>query len=225
MRLQLTPDAPAAAAEAWLPVATRYRLTTQIDLAGIELALAASAQDRRSRCVHVAAESLAAAGFVSAVRARLQAAPEAAARLWIEIAEVSLERLPPRLRSAGTVWRRYGARVGIEHAGAALRSLARLPELELDYVKVDAAFVRGLAGDAAQRERALGLVALAHEMGALVIAEGVDERPDLNALWALGFDGATGHAATRALRAPDEGATDAVEPVNSMTIATLPSAA
>lgn len=225
MRLQLTPGEPAAAAEAWLPVATRYRLTTQIDLAGIELALAAAAQDRRSRCVHVAAESLAAAGFLSAVRARLQAAPEAAARLWIEIAEVSLERLPPRLRSAGTVWRRCGARVGIEHAGAALRSLARLPELELDYVKVDAAFVRGLAGDAAQRERALGLVALAHEMGALVIAEGVDERPDLDALWALGFDGATGRAATRALRAPDEGATDAVEPVNSMTIATLPSAA
>lgn len=197
MRLRLQVQEPPAPAEAWLAVATRYRLTTQIDLVGVELALAACAQDGRPRCVHVASESLAAAGFVSAVRARLQAAPQAAALLWIEIAEVSLERLPPRLRNAGTVWRRCGARVGIEHAGLALRKLLRLSELEVDYVKVDADFVRGIAGSAEQRERAQGLVAFVHEMGAQVIAEGVDEEADLHALWALGFDGATGAAASR----------------------------
>ena len=197
MRLQLRADGPFEPAESWLPVATRYRLMTQIDLAGLELALAASAADGRARCVHVAAESLATAGFVSAVRARLEAVPEAAARLWIEIAEVSFERLPPRLRNAGTVWRRCGAHVGIEHAGAALRSLVRLSDLDLDYVKVDAAFVQGLADDAAQRERALGLTAFVHELGARVIAEGADDEADLDALWALGFDGATGRAASR----------------------------
>lgn len=198
MRLRLQPEGPFEPAEAWLGVATRYRLMTQIDLVGLELALAACAADGQARCVHVAAESLATAGFVSAVRSRLEAAPEAAAQLWIEIAEVSFERLPPRLRNAGTVWRRCGARVGIEHAGAALRSLVRLSELELDYVKVDRSFVRGLAGDAAQRERALGLVAFVHELGARVIAEGADDAADLEALWALGFDGATGQAAAQA---------------------------
>jgi EAL domain-containing protein (putative c-di-GMP-specific phosphodiesterase class I) len=197
MRLQLRADGPFEPAEAWLPVATRYRLMTQIDLAGLELALAAIAADGQARCVHVAAESLVTAGFVSAVRARLEAAPDAATRLWIEIAEVSFERLPPRLRNAGTVWRRCGAHLGIEHAGAALRSLVRLSDLDLDYVKVDASFVRGLAADAAQRERALGLTAFAHELGARVIAEGADNDADLDALWALGFDGATGQAASR----------------------------
>lgn len=197
MRLRLSPGQPLAPAQAWLPVAMRYRLTTQIELAGIEMALAASARDGLSRCVHVAAESLSAAGFVSAVRSRLQATPQAAALLWIEIAEVSLERLPPRLRNAGTVWQRCGARVGIEHAGAALLSLVRLSELELDYVKVASDFVRGVAEHAVQRERVQGLVAFVHEMGARVIAEGVDEQADLDALWALGFDGATGRLAGR----------------------------
>lgn len=196
MRLQLEAGRGYEPAEAWLAVATRYRLMTQIDLAALELALAASAADGRQRCVHVSAESLAAAGFVSAVRARLEAAPVAATRLCIEIAEVSFERLPPRLRNAGTVWRRCGTRVGIEHAGAALRSLVRLGELELDYVKVDASFVRGLATSAEQRERAQGLVAFVHAFGARVIAEGVDREDDLQGLWALGFDGATGRAAT-----------------------------
>jgi EAL domain-containing protein (putative c-di-GMP-specific phosphodiesterase class I)/GGDEF domain-containing protein len=199
MRLRLSEGGDHEPAEVWLAVAARYRLLTQIDLAGLELALAASAADGQGRCIHVAAESLATAGFVSAVRARLEAAPEAASRLWIEIAEVSFERLPPRLRNAGTVWRRCGARVGIEHAGAALRSLVRLGELDLDYVKVDPSFVQGLAGDAEQRERARGLVAFVHEFGARVIAEGADDDADLAALWALGFDGATGRAATRQL--------------------------
>lgn len=184
-------------ATTWLAVASRYRLMTQIDLAGIELALAACAADGTSRCVHVSAESLAAAGFVSAVRSRLEAAQAAAARLCIEISEVSFERLPPRLRNAGTVWRRCGARVGVEHAGAALRSLVRVGELDLDYVKVDPGFVHGIGHDAPQRERARGLVAFVHEMGARVIAEGVDDGDDLQALWELGFDGATGKAATR----------------------------
>ena len=197
MRLRLLPGGDFEPAETWLAVASRYRLMTQIDLAGLELALTASAADGVGRCVHVAAESLATAGFVSAVRSRLEASPEAAARLWIEIAEVSFERLPPRLRNAGTVWRRCGARVGIEHAGAALRSLVRLGELDLDYVKVDAGFVRGLSVDGEQRERARGLVAFVHEFGARVIAEGVDDEGDLKALWDLGFDGATGQAATR----------------------------
>ena len=197
MRLQLTPGGAYEPAERWLPVALRYRLMTQIDLAGLELALQACAADGQGRCIHVAAESLATAGFVSAVRSRLEALPEAASHLWIEIAEVSFERLPPRLRNAGTVWRRCGARVGIEHAGAALRSLVRLGDLDLDYVKVDGGFVQGLAADAEQRERARGLVAFVHEFGARVIAEGADDEADLAALWQLGFDGATGQAATR----------------------------
>ena len=205
MRLRLRADGPFEPADGWLAAASRHRLMTQIDLAALELALRACAADGLGRCVHVAAESLSTAGFVSAVRARLEQSPEAAARLWIEIAEVSFERLPPQLRNAGTVWRRAGARVGIEHAGAALRSLLGLGTLEVDYVKVDASFVTGVAEDLAQAERARALVALVHEMGARVFAEGADAAADLDALWALGFDGATGCAATqRYAAAPDQ---------------------
>lgn len=197
MRLRLAADGGYEPAERWLDMATRSRLMTQIDLAALELALMAIAADDQPRCVHVSAQSLGTAGFVSAVRTRLEAAPAAAAQLWIEIAELSFETLPPRVRNAGTVWRRCGARVGIEHAGAALRSLLRLGELDLDYVKVDAGYVHGVAGDVRQRERAQALVAFTHEMGARVIAEGVDDGADLAALWRLGFDGVTGQAATR----------------------------
>lgn len=183
-------------AERWLAAATQGRLMPQVDLAAIELALQASHADGHARGVHVASASLEAAEFVLAVQQRLEAAPEAAQRLWIEVDEVSLERLPSQLRQAATLWRRAGARVGIEHVGAAWRLLLRLQELRLDFVKLDPRFVRGLAFDERQRDWARALVGLAHDAGARAYAEGADADDDLAALWAMGFDGATGRAVT-----------------------------
>lgn len=201
LRLQLLPEGRFEPAESWLAAAAHYRLMTQIDLAALDLALAACGADGVPRCVHVAAESLATAGFVSAVRARLEATPAAAACLAIEIAELSFERLPPQLRNAGTVWRRCGAKVGIEHAGTGLRGLLRGGELDFDYVKLAASHVQGLAGDSARREQVQGLIALVHELRGRVYAEGADEDGELQQLWALGFDGATG-SAVRVSHAP-----------------------
>lgn len=196
LRVQLDPEGPFEPAERWLPLAARAHATARVDLAALDLALAACAADGTSRCVHVAAESVASPEFVDAVSQRLAASPQGAARLWIEISEGSIERLPARLRNVGATWRRHGVRVGVEHAGAALRGLVRLGELDLDYVKVDPAFIRGVAADPEQRDWARGLVAFVHEFGASVYAEGADDAADLAVVWDLGFDGATGRAVT-----------------------------
>ncbi|MFO1329378.1 MAG: EAL domain-containing protein [Rubrivivax sp.] len=196
LRLQPRAGGRFEPAERWLAAATQGRLMPQVDLAAIELALQASHADGRSRGVHVASASLEAAEFVLAVQQRLEAAPEAAQLLWIEVDEVSLERLPGQLRQAATLWRRAGARVGIEHVGAAWRLLLRLQELQLDFVKLDPRFVRGLAFDERQRDWARALVGLAHDTGARAYAEGADAEDDLAALWEMGFDGATGRAVT-----------------------------
>ncbi len=47
-----------------------------------------------------------------------------------------------------------------------------------------------------ERDTARAIVALAHSLGAMVIAEGVARAEDMSALWALGFDGLTGSAVT-----------------------------
>jgi EAL domain-containing protein (putative c-di-GMP-specific phosphodiesterase class I) len=76
-----------------------------------------------------------------------------------------------------------------------------LPALQasaVDYVKVDARHLRGVAQDEAVRGYAQSLVALIHGLGLLALAEGVAEAPDLALLWELGFDGATGPAVTLA---------------------------
>lgn len=203
LRLQWLTEGAFEPAARWLAVAAQGRLLPQVDLAAVDLALQAIAGDGVARCVHVSAESLATAGFVDALRLRLQHSPDATRLLWIEIAELSLARVPSALRNAVRVWRRCGARVCIEHAGATLRDWVRLGELEVDCVKIDGRFVQGLAADAEQRDWLRALVALIHECGTPVVAEGADRADDLQALWAIGFDGATGTAVTA--RHPAEG--------------------
>lgn len=195
LRVQLDVGGPFQAASRWLAMASRSRLLPVVDLAALDLALAAIANDARPRCVHVSASSLASPGFVGDVHQRLEAAAGACRGLWIDVAEgPSLERSLPRLREASAAWRRHGVHLGLEHAGASMQALPRLGSVGLDHLKVGARYVRGLAADAAVRQFAAGLVGLAHGMGWQVIAEGIDDLRDLEALWALGFDGATGPA-------------------------------
>jgi EAL domain-containing protein (putative c-di-GMP-specific phosphodiesterase class I) len=75
-----------------------------------------------------------------------------------------------------------------------MQGLAKLAGLGLGHVKIEARFVRGVATEAAVRDFALALVRLVHGMGALVIAEGVDDAGDWVALQQLGFDAVTGPA-------------------------------
>lgn len=199
LRVQLEPGGPFLVARRWLAMASRGRLLPQVDLAALDLALTAMANDGRPRCVHVSAASLASAGFVGEVQQRLEAAPRPVPQqLWIEVAEgPALERTLPRLREASAAWRRHGVHLGLEHAGASMVLLPRLGPVGLDHLKVDARFVRGIAADAPVRQFAAGLVGLAHGLRWKIIAEGVDDANDLQALWALGFDGATGPALAR----------------------------
>lgn len=199
LRVQIEPGGPFQVASRWLAMASRGRLLPAVDLAALDLALAAIANDGRARCVHVSAISVASAGFVGDVQRRLDAAGDAARGLWLAVAEgPSLERSMPRLREAAAAWRRHGLHLGLEHAGASMQSLPRLAAIGLDHIKIGARFLRGVSQEAAVREFAGALVAMAHGLGWKIIAEGIDDARDLAALWALGFDGATGRAVSAA---------------------------
>ena len=89
-----------------------------------------------------------------------------------------------------------GARFGLEHAGEQLSRIERLYEIGLDYVKLDARFVRGAGEDAAVRNFVRGTVAMVHALGMQVYAEGVASMDDVAALWDCGLDGVTGPAVT-----------------------------
>ena len=193
MRLQLDDDGDFEAAPSWLAMAVRCRLSDQVDLLALTLALQAIGSDGRPRAVNVAAASLAAEGFIGEVRQRLRADPSAASRLWIDVAEAAAWQ-PRRLQEAIDAWRGLGVRIGLEHAGARLRELPRLHALGIDYVRIDGALLQGVASQSALREMVRALAVLLRGMQLQVLAEAVHDKDDLALLWSLGFDGATGRA-------------------------------
>jgi diguanylate cyclase (GGDEF)-like protein len=201
LRVRLEADGPWLPAARWLALARRTRLLPQVDLTALDLALAAIAADGRPRAVHVASASLQLPGFVEQVGDRLATHPHEAAKVsleWVEGARAGSAG-PDRgaiaaLQAAAARWAPLGATLGVEHAGAAPQQLPALRAAGIRYVKVDPRHLRGAADDGAVRHYAQGLLTLIHGLGLQALAEGVADERTLQALWTLGFDGATGPA-------------------------------
>lgn len=194
LRMQLDPAGEFEAAADWLPMALRSGLIAQIDEAAVQLALEEIAQDRMDRGVNLSPVSLADSGFIPRLCAQLAAAPEAARHLWLEVPETAAVERFDLVRELCRQLRPLNARVGLEHAGEKLTRIEFLFEAGLDYVKLDASVVQGVAQDAARSAYVSATVSMLHGLGLLVYAEGVSESADVVALRQVGVDGVTGPA-------------------------------
>jgi diguanylate cyclase (GGDEF)-like protein len=194
LRLQLDPAGEFETAAQWLPMALRSGLISQIDEAAVVLALEQIAQDGQDRGVNISPASLADSGFVPRLRAHLAASPELAGHLWLEVAEVAAAERFELVRELCKQLRPLGARIGLEHAGERLARIEFLFEAGLDYIKLDASVVQGVAQDASRAAFVSATVSMLHGLGLLVYAEGVTESADIMALRQVGIDGATGPA-------------------------------
>jgi EAL domain-containing protein (putative c-di-GMP-specific phosphodiesterase class I)/GGDEF domain-containing protein len=192
LRVVLNEGGSSEPAARWLPLALRTQLTASLDAEALRLALAAIAADGRPRCVNLAGASLADADFVDGLREQLRHNPALARALWIELPEAAALEHPRRVMAFMHLMRPLGVHLGLEHAGARLKRLSALADLGLDYVKIDAAFTRGLAGNDAAQEFVRGLVRLLSGLGAGALAEGVAGADDAAALFACGVAGVTG---------------------------------
>lgn len=192
LRMGLGEQGELAPAAVWLPLAVRTGMVARVDRLAVTMALAAIDDDGAHRGVNVALASLQDPGFVPALRALVEERPEAASRLSIDVDESVLAMGMPGLAELCHQLRPLGVRVGIEHAGERAAQAQALLAIGLDYIKLRASFVTGVAGDSAQSALVRGTLAVFHGLGLMVYAEGVQQPQDLQSLWMLGVDGVTG---------------------------------
>jgi predicted signal transduction protein with EAL and GGDEF domain len=192
LQLRLDPEGDWLSAARWLPLAQRIRLTTEIDLFAVALALEASGRDGRPRCINLAPASLLDPAFLPSLRGQFGGAPQAARLLLLDLPEVAAVQNFELLVEAGRQLRPLGVQVGLEHAGAGLARIDRLYQAGRDYVKLDASVVRGVAGDAARVAFVRGTVIMLRSLTLKVYGEGVVEGLDAQALWDCELDGLTG---------------------------------
>lgn len=194
VRIQLEPQGDYAAASLWLPLALRTQTIAEVDLAGVRLALAEISRDGVALGLNLSLASVADPRFSAGLRELLAGAGDAARSLWLELPEAAAVQHQGLVREVCQLAHQFGARFGLEHAGEQLARIDRLYELGLDFIKLDARFVRGSAEDQATRSFVQGAVQMVHALGIAVYAEGVASPDDMAALWECGIDGVTGPA-------------------------------
>ncbi len=136
--------------------------------------------------------------FLSWVEQHLNTRSRAIPRLWIEIPEVVAFRHLENFKRLSARIKAHGGHMGIEHFGHQLAKLGQLHDVGLDYLKVDASFVRDVQNNPGNQTLLRTLCTIGHTLGVTMIAEGVSSGEEWEALKDLGLDGATGPGITLA---------------------------
>jgi diguanylate cyclase (GGDEF)-like protein/PAS domain S-box-containing protein len=159
--------------------------------------------------VNVSARQLGEPGFVQMLQQILDETQLDARALRIEVSEHDLSR-----GRADEATRRVleqalqlaGVRTHIDDFGTGASPLRLLHRFPGDAIKVSRALVAGIGHDAGAFEIVRAVVGLAHNLGLEVIADGVEQREQLDYLKVLGCEFAQGFHISAPLSAPEAGA-------------------
>ncbi|MFJ3101955.1 putative bifunctional diguanylate cyclase/phosphodiesterase [Streptomyces sp. NPDC086835] len=114
-------------------------------------------------------------GFAGAVAARLARHGVPAGALQLEITEHVLLEDPQRAADTLAGLADHGVKMSLDDFGTGYSSLVHLRRLPVSELKIDRSFVARLAVDAEDAEIVRCTVDLAHSLGLLVVAEGVED--------------------------------------------------
>jgi diguanylate cyclase (GGDEF)-like protein/PAS domain S-box-containing protein len=109
-------------------------------------------------------------------------------RLIVEVTESVLIGRPETVAAELAGLRGLGVSIAIDDFGTGFSSLSYLKQLPLDVIKVDKSFIDGLPGSRPDRAIVISTIALAHELGFVVVAEGVETEEQRDALRQHGAD-------------------------------------
>ena len=151
--------------------------------------------------VNVSPRQLADPGLPAQVEQVLTATGVEPSRLWLEITESMLISAEPTVDASISYLRSLGVRIGLDDFGTGQSSLGYLKRFPLDFVKIDQTLVAGLGVNEHDTAIVRATVELAHNLGLLVIAVGVENEEQLEALTFLGCDRAQGYLYAPALPA------------------------
>jgi diguanylate cyclase (GGDEF)-like protein/PAS domain S-box-containing protein len=156
--------------------------------------------------VNLSGRQLVGGGISRTVKAALHDAGLPAECLGLEVTETSLVEEGPggnRARAELQLLHEDGVRIAIDDFGTGFSSLAQLRSFPVDMIKVDRSFVQGVDEETKDAAITANLVTLAHALGVLAIAEGIESDSQLASLRGLGCDLAQGYLFARPMAADD----------------------
>jgi EAL domain-containing protein (putative c-di-GMP-specific phosphodiesterase class I) len=184
---------------AFIPAAERYHLIASIDrwvihAAFVSLACGTLSHGDTTRfAINLSGQSVGDESFLDYVLAEIDATGISPGRIFFEITETAAVGNLAKASQFIRVLKEMGFRFVLDDFGSGLSSFAYLKNLQVDFLKIDGAFVRDMIGSSVQR----ALVEAIHQIGQVMnirtIAESVEDRTTLEALREIGVDYAQGY--------------------------------
>ena len=126
--------------------------------------------------------------------------------LKLEITETGLITEPERVRQALERLRETGVECAVDDFGTGYSSLSYLSDFPVSTVKIDRSFVGQMGSHERQHTIVRATVALAHQLGLSVIAEGAEDWATVDTLKTIGCDVVQGFVYSRPIAAGEFGA-------------------
>jgi EAL domain-containing protein (putative c-di-GMP-specific phosphodiesterase class I)/GGDEF domain-containing protein len=200
-RLQLVEGGTWHPAGEFIAWATQLGLVSQLDHLVVEAAVKSLVKGAPPIGLNVSTSAMCNPEYAAHIQKLLKRHTEVASRLWLEVPEHGAFQNLPQFREFCALIKPLGCKLGVEHVGAQIGRLGELHDLNLDYIKVDASVIRDIDQNPGNKAFLKGICLIAHSIGLMTIAEGVQTAHEIAALPELGIDAMTGPAVK--MSAPD----------------------
>jgi len=192
VRLQLASDGKWFCAGEFITWADKLDLINRVDELVLQTAVNSLANGAMPIGLNISASAICNPAFIDAAMTSIKQQIQIADKLYFEVPEQSAFDHLPEFRKFCVAVKALGCKVGIEHVGTRISRLGELHDIGLDYIKIDASVIRDINKNEANKTLLRGLCMIAHSIGVIAIAEGVQNNDEINALKLLGIDGMTG---------------------------------
>jgi len=205
----------------FIPIAEKYNIMSEIDR-WVFASVADWLTEHQSRyCVprlliNLSGRSFVDSGFRDFVVERLERGDVNPEHVAFEITETAAVDNLDEARSFIERVRTLGCRFALDDFGTGFSTFAYLKEMPVDYLKIDGSLVRNVVEDQVDREMVRAINEIGHTVGALTVAEFVEDDATLALLRSMGVDYAQGYGLR--LPSPLTKLVDELEPLEKSSI-------
>jgi PAS domain S-box-containing protein len=176
---------------AFLDVAERYGLITEIDQWVVTQAVRLAAEGRHVGA-NLSAESMDSLDLLALIAHEMEQARADPSNLVFEITETALMRDMEKGEAFARGVVDLGCCLALDDFGTGFGTFTHVKKLPIKYLKIDIEFVRELVSSSANQHVVKAIVNLAQGFGCQTIAEGVEDEETLKLLQDFGVDYAQG---------------------------------
>ena len=186
----------------FIPAAERYNLITEIDLYVVRKTLDYMAvfNSDHSYSINLSGMSLGDRELLELVVSKIDSGGIDPERICFEITETAAIRNHTAAVQFMNVLHGLGCHFFLDDFGSGLSSFGYLKTLPLDFIKIDAHFIRHIEEDEANLSIIEAIHKIAHGFGMKTVAEGVENEKQLDILRTIGIDFVQGYLIERPAR-------------------------